>query len=366
MARVKGLFFVALGGILPILALSQTEQLAPVPGNPLELATGPIQTVDTPEGRAALIDLLNRARRNYQLRHGANGYVLKASFTANSGGQIPYDGNWQIEEMFLPKVGDRLTASTAGFSTTRIRSQNVFYADADAPLVLHEAHGALFGPMPSYANAERDLIRTASGNLDGVQLTCVLLSHPSDSNIPPAGRSWLENEECIDPQTGLLRVHSLVPGRYALYDYTDSLQFHGHVLPRTITITEAGNPLLEVTVTSVQDLAEADPNLFIATEQMKARGQGTEDAGAIKLPLLPSRVSSSGNPTIQPIVLFGLLKPSGEMEDLHSLQPSDPNSQIAVESSKAIHFHIPTASGAAPEQHFIFIIKRSFPEGGAN
>jgi len=42
--------------------------------------------------------------------------------------------------------------------------------------------------------------------------------------VPTAspGRRWDEIEECIDPQSGLLQVHSQVPGRYYDYDYTDA------------------------------------------------------------------------------------------------------------------------------------------------
>ena len=57
---------------------------------------------------------------------------------------------------------------------------------------------------------------------------------------PAAGRGWEETEECIDPQSGLLQVHSEAPGRYAVYDYSNAPQLGGHRLPRSVTVTEAG------------------------------------------------------------------------------------------------------------------------------
>ena len=40
------------------LATAQTKQFAPVPGDPLELATGPTTIADTPEKRSAVLNLL--------------------------------------------------------------------------------------------------------------------------------------------------------------------------------------------------------------------------------------------------------------------------------------------------------------------
>ena len=42
---------------------AQTKQIAPVPGDPLELATGPATIADTPEKRSAILNLLERASK---------------------------------------------------------------------------------------------------------------------------------------------------------------------------------------------------------------------------------------------------------------------------------------------------------------
>lgn len=48
-------------------------KVAPLPYDPLELATGPTVVPDTPEKRAVLLNLLERARQNSAMhaRHGA-------------------------------------------------------------------------------------------------------------------------------------------------------------------------------------------------------------------------------------------------------------------------------------------------------
>jgi hypothetical protein len=357
--------------MVPLAIFGQTGlQTAPVPSDPLELATGSIQVVGTPEDRAAVLNLLSHARGNYLLKTTGAGYDIKVSFIANSGGVTQYDGAWQMEEMFVPGIGFRWTATTENYSTTQIRADDLSYGDAAGisyPLVLHEARGVLFGPMPALSNARHDLIRTTTATLNGTQLTCVLLSGPGNfsragsATMPAAGRSWEETEECIDPQSGLLVTHSLVPGRYALYDYSNGLQFHGHIFPRKVTITEAGNPVVEVHVDSLEDFSSPDPALFAPTEQMKARGPATEMAAAYKVPAFPHGPEQTNRGSVlQPVIVFGLLVPSGEILEAHSLQPSSPDSQAAVESVKSMNWHVPTAPGAAPEERFVFVFER-FP-----
>jgi len=43
------------------------NQVAPIPNDPLELATGPVQIADTADKRAAVLALLERARQNDNL-----------------------------------------------------------------------------------------------------------------------------------------------------------------------------------------------------------------------------------------------------------------------------------------------------------
>lgn len=337
-------------------------RVAAIPADPLELVTGQIQAVNAPADRAAVLQLLARARENYALRAASQGYDLKVSFTANSGGQTDYDGPWQMEDVFGPAQGLRWTAkAAAGYSTTQISSNKMLYGEGTAstiPLRLQEARAALFGPMGSAANAERASIRTSSASFHGAQVTCVLLTDPGFAPSSAPGRHWEETEECIDPQTGLLKVHSQAPGRYYAYEYSNSLQLGGHLLPQNVTVTEAGRVVSEISVESLTPLSNSDPSLFIPTAGMKAQGAAIAMSGAQKISRLaaPGRVAPGS--TVHPVCVFGLVTQSGELIEAHSLQPSDPNSPAAVEAARQLNFSRPPAPGERPQQHFVFIIEK--------
>lgn len=207
---------------MSVQALCQTT--APIPENPFEIVSGPIQVVNTPDERNAILKLLDRARSNYALRKDGPGYNLKVSFTVDSAGETQYDGAWEMEEVYAPGKGLRWTAKTpAGYTATRISHDKRDYVEGPAgvfPLRLHEARGALFGPIATSQYVDRDLIRTSTATLNGVELTCVLLSGIPRTATLATGRQWEESEECIDPQSGRLVVHSLAPGRYEMIIWT--------------------------------------------------------------------------------------------------------------------------------------------------
>jgi hypothetical protein len=48
---------------------------------------------------------------------------------------------------------------------------------------------------------------------------------------------------------------------------------------------------------------------------------------------------------------------SGELIDAHSLQPSDPNSQAAIEAVKQMKFPAQDPAGAPPQQHLVFVLE---------
>jgi hypothetical protein len=349
---------------LPVAALCQhaAQRMAPVPNDSLEMVTGPIQVIDTPEGRDAILKLLARARSIYSLRGAGRGYNLKVSFTATSGGETQYDGAWEMEETYGVRQGSRWTAkAAAGFTTTQISVDSRFYGEGAAgalPLRLHQARAALFGPIATPLYADRDLIRTSTATLNGVQLTCVLLSGAGNPATPTPGRRWEEAEECIDPQSGLLKLHSLAPGQYDAYDYSNAPTLGNRTLPRKVTMTEGGRTVVELHVDSLTELPAVDPALFVPTQEMKVAEPGTSMAQARKLSVFANRGRIAPDSAIQPVCVFGLVTPSGEVIEAHSLQPSDPNSQAAVESAKRMKFASPTPPGARPEQHFVFIVEK--------
>ena len=339
---------------------SYEPKIAPIPGDPLELVTGQIQDVDTPAAREAVLQLLARARDNYALRSAGRGYDLKVSFTVNSAGQTDYDGAWEMEDMSDPHHGLRWTAkAAAGYKTTQVASNQMYYGEGTAstfPLRLHEARSALFGPIPSSAAVDRGLIRTSNANLNDKHVTCVLLSGPGTAAGAAPGRRWEETEECIDPQSGLLEVHSQVPGRYSAYDYSNGPRLGGHVLPRKVIVTEAGKTVSEISVDSLTDLPAADPRLFVATDEMKARGPSIAMAGGQKILHFVGALAPGA--TARPVCVFGLVTSSGQLVEAHSLQPSDPNSPAAVEAARKMNFTGLTPVGVRPQQHFVFIIEK--------
>jgi hypothetical protein len=349
--------------VLPLTGFAQNAPgIALVPGDPLELVTGPAHAAVTPQDREAALQLLGRARNNFTLRESQTAYHLKVRFAVDSLGQTNYDGVWETDDLFDPQQGLRWIAKAAsGYVTTRISSNGAVHGEGTAsllPLRLHEARGLLYDPLPSPAYAGRGSIRAASATFHGALVTCLLLARSLNPTNPPMGRGWEENEECIDPQSGLLQMHSEAPGRYVVYDYAKGPQLGGRVLPRTVTVTEAGRVVSRISVEGLEEIAPPDPSLYVPTGAMNAAGEAPAMSGATKM----SRVHGSGPltsaMTVRPVCVFGLVTPAGQLVEAHSLQPSDPNSEVAVEDAKTIDFSSSAPAGASPHQHFVFVIEK--------
>jgi hypothetical protein len=153
-------------------------------------------------------------------------------------------------------------------------------------------------------------------------------------------------------------VHSEAPGRYTVYDYTNAHKLGSHVLPRTVTITEAGRVVSTISVDSLQGVAAFDPSLFVPTDGMKAAGQATAMTSATKISRIQGQGPSDSAVTFRPVCVFGLVTPKGQLVEAHSLQPSDPNSEAAVRDAKGIDFSPLMPAGAPPQQHFVFVIEK--------
>lgn len=55
--------------------------------------------------------------------------------------------------------------------------------------------------------------------------------------------------------------------------------------------------------------------------------------------------------------LQGLVTPTGQLVEAHSLQRFDPNSEAALKDATAIDFAPSMPAGAPPQQHFAFVIE---------
>ena len=355
--RIFGILYPFAAAALALAAPgNHAPRATPVPADPLELVTGRIRTVNSRGERAKILELLAQARDSYSLRTAGQAYDLKVSFQVDSGGVTKYDGAWRMEEIFDPQQGARWTASAPGYSITRISAGGKFYGENAAdyvPLRLHEARAALFDPMPSAAFATRAMIRTSAGVLNGTPLICVLLSVPLKGSRHARGRHWDEAEECIDPQSGLLQVHSQAPGRYYAYDYADAPKLAGRVLPRKVIVTEGGNTVSRIAVDSLVEIPPADPGLFVPGDEMKARGDSIQMGEAQKLWYDAGTPGAAGGT----VCVFGVLTPSGVLAEAHSLQPSDPNSPAAVEAAGKMAFSNLAPLGTRPQQRFVFVIE---------
>jgi hypothetical protein len=354
MIAVAAISLAAFGKNLP--------KIAPVPSDPLELVTGSIRNADTPASRESALQLLGHARDSYDFRSAGRGYDLKVSFVVSSAGQTQYDGAWEMEDIFDPQQGLRWTATTAsGYTTTQISSHGIFYREGTSsivPLRLQEARAALFGAIPSTGWIDRDQIRTTTSAFNGHSVTCVLLSSLGNAPSATPGRRWEETEECIDPQSGLLMVHSQVPGRYFAYKYSGGPQLAGHAFPSKVTVTEAGRVVSEISVDSLTELPAADPKLFVPTDEMIAGEPASAMAEAQKIWRFVGRGPFTSHAIAHPVCVFGLVTPSGQIVEAHSLQPSDPNSQAAVQDVEGMNLSYPAPPGARPEQHFVFVIEK--------
>jgi hypothetical protein len=364
MVFIRMLCLVAASGLSIAASGENPSKIASVPGDPLEMATGHIRVVSAPADREAVVKLLARARNSYALRSAGRGYDVKVTFNVNSQGQTDYDGAWEMEDLFDPQQGLRWTAqAAAGFKVTRISAHGMSYGEGTAstiPLRLQEARAALFDPIPAEANIKLQSIRTSTA-LNGGKLTCILLSGSRSTAAAASGRRWDETEECIDPQSGLLQVHSQVPGRYYAYDYTNALRFGDHVLPGKAIVTEAGKIVSTISVDSLTEFPAADPGMFTPTAAMKAAGGATALASAQKILTVSPQDPGNSDATTHTVCVFGLVTASGHLVEAHSLQPSDPNSGVALEAVKRMTFSAPGAARAQPRQHFVFVIERFVP-----
>ena len=79
----------------------ETPKVAPLPYDPLELATGPTVVPNTPEQRTLVLNLLERARQNSAMHTpGTTPFSIKVSFNS-TGGDSHSQGYGELEETWL-------------------------------------------------------------------------------------------------------------------------------------------------------------------------------------------------------------------------------------------------------------------------
>jgi hypothetical protein len=329
------------------------DQLAPVPSDPLELATGPVQIADTPDKRAAILALLERARQNDNLHAPAGSpFDLKVSFV--SSGQTSYAGPGEMEEVWVTPGTWRWTARLGDYSQSRIYYHGSAYdtnAHAYLPLRLQMVRSAIFWPVSG--NFADMLIRTAVASWKGAPVTCALISGTRSEVTAAPGRRWQEEEFCVDPKSGLLQTYSVAPGIYNVYDYSNAFQFHGSVIARQISIVENGNPVVQMQLESLLDAGAVDSASFTPTAEMQ--GPGVVIRGPLRFPqFVPNAQTTAG--TIQPVIVHAVLDITGKVLEAESLDIANASlSEAALQLVKSGNYGPPATRGLTPVQREVFI-----------
>src|ERR1043165_2437935 len=298
------------------------RQVASIPGDPLELATGSATVADTPEKRSAIINLLERARQNNNLHiNGMNPFNLKASF--NFGGPNANSDSGDLEESWLSGTSWRWTEHLGNYSQVRIFNNGVAYdahPESYQPLHLQTIRQAIFWPVSgNFTNAG---IRVVESSWNGRPVTCALIAGPRAPLSQATGRQWNEEEFCVDPATGLLQTYSIAPGIYDVYDYSNALEFHGHSVARRITIVENSIPVATIELNELKDLNTADASLFLPGAEMKA--PGIMIGPPQRFPqVVKNKLPATATGVVQPIIIHAALDVSGRVLEAEALQTSD-------------------------------------------
>jgi hypothetical protein len=286
-----------------------------------EFVTHDPHLVTRQSDRADAVDLLMTARQKGDLRDVTTPYTLKATFETSGATQLEGKGTY---EEFSEGDSRRWTAKLGDYEITRIANGPRAYSTNPTepiPLRVQMIRAAMLSPVPE--NFDPATMREAQVKRDGMTLTCVLGSGSIGNEPPP--RAWTESEHCVDTATGLIRMWSAAPGVFALYNYEGAKDFHGHMLPREISIYQDGHMTMSVHLESPQDLPELDPNLLTPTQEMIDAGE----AVVLGMPnRFPIRVDPSNAPTssyFQPVIVHAILDANdGTVIDAEPIQNYDP------------------------------------------
>jgi BlaR1 peptidase M56 len=261
---------------VPAQAVRATEsesQPAPAYVDDFEPVNGSAAIESSPTTRASAVALLSTAREG-ALRHAQGMPPYRFDVTFVAGGNALNVGSGEITETWMTGQKWRWTVSLGDISHTQLLSRGQVLEDKHVAVIPMRAHmlrnevlwaTRWFGP-----NAR---LRIAEISWQGKPATCVLGSAPGQADSAmPAGRSWDEEEYCIDDSTGELMVHSIVPGTYAQFGYDAHLQFHGLHIPDRIRIYVAGALAVDGSL-RIADTTAADEASLTPTNEVSASGQ---------------------------------------------------------------------------------------------
>jgi hypothetical protein len=235
-----------------------------VPPDPNEPVTGIAQALSSQADRSNALALMNRARLRVQL-HAARtpSFQISATFTSSY-------GVGSMTETWMNGQKWRWSGTVGNNSAVRIPADGLHYGlpqGGAIPPALHLLRNAIFWAAAGVPDSGGSL-RSSAVIWNGKPATCLLFG-PRGEQID-GGRSWDEEEYCIDDASGVLQVHSFVPGTYVDYTY-NTTPFHGRSAPSGITIFIGNKKMMDAQVT-IADAGTPDESLFVPTEQMRSYG----------------------------------------------------------------------------------------------
>jgi hypothetical protein len=310
-----------------------------VPYDANEPVSGAAQQLQTPEERAAAIDMLTKARRLSTVRQFP--YLLKTTFTSY-GSQA--DGNWILEDTSPGSGIYRWTAQGPSFSGTFLYRDALLSSDqagGEIPLRLAQVRNAMWSEFyPGFG--PHAALFFADGNVAGAGVKCLLILPGvirADRQLP-SNRTFNETEYCVYPESGLLASYSPVPGYFVRYDYSAALHFHDKItVPDSFTIYEAGKTIVEARTESIGEPATATDAMFEGSG-LRAVGTGqVTDPPAKIMSIVFNRNAGEGTPA-QVVIVAAMLSANGRVLQHEVLSTTD-------ESENAIALDHVAKSGIA-------------------
>jgi hypothetical protein len=336
----------------------------PIPSDTLEAVTGSAQPVTDATHRGEIVNLLASAHALSNVREYP--YDLKTSFTVSGSGTS--DGEWQMEDTSPGGKRYRWTARGPSYVAANVQSNRMLYSTQvtdSLPLRLAQVRGAIFhtDPVPG----PRATLRTANGNINGIDVTCALIARNAQSPVAPGPRRWEEEEYCVDPKAGTLVTSSLAPGLYVYFDYSKALAFHDKRIANKFSISEAGHTVVEAQTEGVGD-PQNDPAAF-DTAGLNQIGVGPVMSAPWRIrswaPFSPQQLAANPNAPEQIVVLHGMQSPDSHITDLEILASSDPSlNQAALDFAarrQGQAFHEQAEPGVTPQSHEVLITLQNPP-----
>lgn len=288
--------------------------VAPVPADPHELVTGTAQFASSPQDRAATMALLERARQNGDLHMvGGSPFSLKTTINVASGSQT---GTGQVTETWNGRQW-RYDQTLGSYSETRVSVGGQIFEKHSSftPMAVQMVRSSLFWPVGG--NPAVNTIRTAQASWNGKPVTAILISGSTDAT--PPGRHWAETEYVVDNNSGLLQIYSRAPGTFAIYGYTQGLQFHGRSMPDHITIFVAGVQTVDAQLVSIADPDSADTATLKAGAGMQRTVTGPMN---LRFPLFAHDPTNSG--VIKPVIVHVTIDDQGDVVESAVSAAADP------------------------------------------